>query len=371
MLNNLKPTMMNLKIQFRIALLLMLLPLIAIANSDNDVIKTTKEKKISKSYNVNSNATLKINNSYGNIDIVTWSENRIEFDITIKVTGNNTDKVEDRLNEIDVKFSASNEWVAAETMFGKKKKFWWNWGNNNKLKVEVNYRVKMPMSNNVILNNDYGAINLDKIEGVAKINCDYGKITTKELMGDNNVINFDYSNNCYFEYINSGKISADYSGFTVAKTKNLEINADYTKSTVEASENILYNCDYGSLKVDNVNNIEGNADYLTLRLGNVYKNADIKADYGSIKIDRMASKAGNININSDFTGITIGYDSGYNFNFNINLEYASLRSADDFTFVNKEEKSSEKKYEGYHGTKNSGNFVKIDSEYGSVTFKRL
>lgn len=362
---------MNLKIQFKVALLVMLMPFIALANSNNSVIKETKEKKISKSYDVNSDATLKINNSYGNIDIVTWSENRIEFDITIKVTGNNSEKVDDRLNEIDVKFSTSKEWVAAETMFGKKKKSWWNWGNNNKLKIEVNYRVKMPITNSVILNNDYGAINLDKIEGVAKINCDYGKITTKELMGDNNVINFDYSSNCYFEYIQSGKISADYSGFTVAKTKNLEINADYTKSIVEASENILYNCDYGSLKVDNVNNIEGNADYLTLRLGNVFKNADIKADYGSIKIDRMASKAGNININGDFTGITIGHDSAYNFTFNIMLEYASLRSSEGFNFINKEIKSSSKKYSGYYGSENSGNTVTIDSEYGSVTFKRL
>ncbi|WP_439151192.1 hypothetical protein [Winogradskyella sp.] len=362
---------MNLKIQFRIALLFLLIPCIALANTNNGSIKSTKEKKITKSYDVNSDATLKINNSFGNIDIVTWDEDRIEFDIIIKVTGNNVDKVEDRLERIDVEFSSSKDYVSAITKIGKNSKNWWNWGKKMNLKLEINYRVKMPITNNVDLSNDYGAINLDKIEGVAKINCDYGKITTKELMGDNNVINFDYSNNCYFEYINSGKINADYSGFTVANTKNLELNADYTKSIIEVSENILYRCDYGSLKVENVNNIEGNADYLTLRLGNVYKNADIEADYGSIKIDRMASKAGNININSEFTGITIGYDSAYNFNFKIDLEYASLRSDDNFTFINKEVNSSDKKYEGFHGTKNSGNMVTIDSEYGSVTFKRF
>ena len=358
-------------IQFKLALALLLIPMTVLGNTSPEVAKSTKEKQIKKTFNVDSDATLKINNSYGNIDIVTWNENRIEFDITIKVTGNNSEKVEDRLNDIDVKFSASNEWVAAETLFGKKNKSWWNWGSNNKLKVEINYRVKLPMTNNVNLNNDYGSINIDKLEGRAQINCDYGKITTKELMAENNVINFDYTNNSYFEYINSGKISADYSGFTIAKTKNIELNADYSKSIIEVSENIKYNCDYGSLKVDKVNNIEGNADYLTLRLGTVFKNASLKADYGAIKIERLASNANNVMIESDFVGITIGYDAGYNFDFDIDLEYASLRGSDDFNFINKVVDGSEKYYSGYNGTQNSGNNVKIESEYGSVTFKKL
>lgn len=362
---------MILKIQFRLALLLLLMPFIALANTEIEIAKTTKERTIKKSFNVSSNTTLKVKNSYGNLDVITWEENRIEFDITIKVTGNNAEKVQDRLDRIDVEFSSSNDLVSAITKIDKNKSNWWNWGKKMNLKLEINYVVKMPITNNVDLSNDYGSINLDKLEGVAKINCDYGKITTKELMADNNYINFDYSNNCYFEYIKSGKINADYSGFTVAKIETLDLNADYSKSIVEVSENVSYNCDYGSLKIDNINNLEGTGDYLSLRLGNVFKNVNIKADYGSIKIDRMVSKAKNIDINSEFTGITIGYDTSYNFNFDIDLEYASLRNSDGFNFTNKEIDGSEKKYNGYHGSQNSGNLVKINSEYGSVTFKKI
>jgi len=362
---------MKLKIQFRLALLLLLMPFIALANTDLEATKTTKERRIKKSFNVSSNATLKVNNSFGNLNVITWDENRIEFDITIKVTGNNAEKVQDRLDRIDIEFSSSSDLVSAITKIGKNEKNWWNWGKKMNLQLEINYVIKMPISNNVDLSNDYGSINLDKLEGVAKISCDYGKVTTKELMADNNIINFDYSSNCYFEYIKSGKITADYSGFTVAKTKNLDLNADYTKSIIEVSENVQYNCDYGSLKIDNINNLEGNGDYLTLRLGNVFKNASIRADYGSIKIARMASNAKNINIDAEFTGISIGYDAGYNFDFDIDLEYASLRESEGFSFINKEVESTEKHYSGYHGTQNSGNLVKIKSEYGSVSFKKL
>ena len=362
---------MNLKIQFRIALLLLLIPSIAIANSDNGIVKSSEEKTIKKSFNVSSTATLKVNNSYGSIDVITWDENRIDFDITIKVTGNNAEKVQEKLEGIDVEFSATNDLVSAITRISKNKSSWWNWGKNMSIQLEINYVIKIPISNNVDLNNDYGSINLDRLNGVAKINCDYGKITTKELMADNNDIKFDYSSNCYFEYIKSGKITADYSGFTVAKTKNLIIKADYTKSIVEVSENVEYNCDYGSLKIDNINNLDGNGDYLTLRLGNVFKTVKLKANYGSIKIDRMASKAKNLDINADFTGITIGHDANYHFDFDIDLDYASLRESEGFYFTNKEVDFSEKQYNGYFGSQNSGNMIKINSEYGSVSFNKL
>ena len=122
--------------------------------------------------------------------------------------------------------------------------------------------------------------------------------------------------------------------------------------------------------VDNANNVTGNGDYLTLRLGTIYKNLSIKADYGSIKIEKMAANAGNIDIESDYNGITIGYDSNYKFSFDIDLEYASLRDADHFEFTKRRIESSDKYYQGYHGNSTSGNLIRIKSEYGSVTFKR-
>lgn len=356
------------KLQFKLFTILLACSSMVLANTCTEIPKVTLEKTIEKTYEVNSNATLKVNNKYGNVDVVTWDENRIEFDITIKVTSNSSDKAQEKLDDIDVKFSASREWVAAETLFSKEKKSWWNWGNNN-VKMEVNYTIKIPATNNVNLNNDYGNITVDRLEGKAEINCDYGKITTKELMADNNILNFDYSKGCYFEYIKSGKLNADYSSYTIAKTKELSISTDYTESTVEAAENINYNCDYGSLSVNNVNNLQGNGDYLNLRIGNVFKNASIKADYGAIKIDKMGSNASNLSIDADYAGITIGKDSAYNFNFEIDLKYAGLRGDDGFEFNKRREESSKKYYSGFYGNANSGNLIKINSDYGSVTFK--
>lgn len=354
---------------YKTALILFLLPAIIFANDISNG-KYNKEKTIKKEYTVSSNALLKISNSYGNLNIVTYSGNKIVFEINIKVSGNDEEKVQKKLDDINVNFNANSNLVEANTIFNKDKKSWWNWGGNNNINMEINYVVKLPITNSVDLNNDYGNINLDKLEGKATINCDYGKITTKELMAENNMLSFDYTNNCYFEYINSGKINADYSGFTVSKTKKLDINADYTSSTIEVAEDVNYNCDYGSINIKKLNNVNGNGDYLTTRLGEVYKNVTIKGDYGSLKINQMTANAGNITIQSDYLGITIGYHPDYNFKFDISTEYSSLKSTDGFEFSKKNTTTSNNYYSGYYGNSSSSNLVKINSDYGNVTFNK-
>ena len=363
---------MKTKLLYKTALILFIIPSIVLAgNTVNWKGKYTKEKTVKKEFTVNKNALLKVDNSYGNIDIVTYDGNTISIEVNIKTNSNNEEKAQKKLDEISIEFNGSSSLVEAKTKFGKNSSSWWNWGKNNNVNMEINYIIKLPITNNVDLNNDYGSINLDKLEGKATLNCDYGKITTKELMADNNDINFDYTNNSYFEYIKSGKINADYSGYTVGKTKNLQITADYTKSVVEVAEDVNYNCDYGSVHIEKANNITGNGDYLTTRLGDIYKNVSIKADYGSIEINQMTANAGNLNIESNYTGITIGYNSAYSFNFEIDLEYASLRDKDGLEISKQKIESSDKYYAGYYGNNNSGNLIKINSDYGSVSLKKI
>ena len=361
---------MILKIQYRLALLLLLMPFISLANTEIEATKTTKERNIKKSFNVSSNATLEVTNSFGNLNIITWDQNKIEFDITIKITGNDAEKVLERLDGIDIDFSASNDLVSAITKIEKNKNNWWSWGKKMNLQMEIDYVIKIPMSNNVDLHNKFGAINLDKLKGSSKIRCDHGKITTQELMSNNNVININHTKDSYFEYINEGEISANHSGFTIAKAEKINLDANHTRSIVEFAENVEYDCNHGSLKVENINNIQGKGNHLTFRVGNLYKSLKVKGNHGSLKIEKIAPKANSIDIDVTFTSMTIGYDADFSFNFDLDFAHGSLRDSDGFNFTNKETTHTSKEYQGYYGTKDSGNMVKINSQHGSLSFKR-
>ncbi|MEM7486437.1 MAG: DUF4097 family beta strand repeat-containing protein [Bacteroidota bacterium] len=329
----------------------------------------TKEKTIKKEFNVNANALFKVKNSYGNLNITSWNENRVVIEVHIKTNGNNEEKVIQRLNEIDVDFETNSGLVSARTLFGDKSNRWgWKWGKSKNVNVQVNYTVKVPVKNNVSLSNDYGNIYLDRIDGHAKINCDYGKIDVGELRGRNNELRFDYTSRSTFDYINSGEIIADYSGFTIEKAGNLIVRADYTNAVIREMENLDYSSDYGSIEVSKVQNVKGNGDYIGVKLGTVHGNVSVTSDYGSIKISQMAPDAGDVNIKTDYTGIKIGYHPEYYFDFDISTEYAGVSGISNFEIQVSKEKSSEKYYNGYYGSDNSGNVVYINSEYGGISF---
>ncbi|WP_411032030.1 hypothetical protein [Spongiimicrobium sp. 3-5] len=352
-----------------ITTMLLIFPAVVLANDGKLKGRHTKEKTIKKEYTVNADALLKLSNSYGNLNVTSWNENRVVIEVHIKTNGNNEEKVQRKLDQITVDFEANSSMVSARTIFNRSKSSWgWNWGRNNNVNMQINYTVKVPVKNSVHLSNDYGNIYLDRIDGHAKISCDYGRLEIGELRGRNNQLSFDYTSKSNIGYINSGKISADYSGFTIEKAGDLVISADYTDATVEKMENLQYSSDYGNLEIGEANNIEGNGDYINVRLGTIHGNVDISADYGSIKIGEMAEDAGDIDLRTDYTGIKIGYNAQYYFNFEITTDYAGVDGKGDFEINISKEKSHERYYKGYYGKENSGNTVSITCDYGGVSF---
>ncbi|MFI2742910.1 hypothetical protein ACG2LH_09240 [Zhouia sp. PK063] len=355
------------KILAKIVIMFLLFPLGIWAHEKQPEWKGryTKQKTIKKAFNVNSNALLSVDNSYGNVVITTWNQNRTEIEVVIKTNGDDEDKVQRKLDEITVNFMATSGTVAAKTIF--EKKGWSLFGGNDNVNMEINYTIKLPVTNSVNLSNDYGGIQIDKLNGDASISCDYGKLTLGRLNGNNNSLAFDYTTNATIEYIKNARINADYSDFELAEVGNLELSADYTKSKIGKANHIKYNCDYGSLNADAINNLEGTGDYITLRLGEISGNVQINAEYGSLKIAELTPSAGNVMIKTEYTGMNIGYNANYFFNFEIALEYGGLKGGDGFNYNIQRDKSGEKYYAGTYGNNPSKN-VTIKSEYGSVHF---
>lgn len=332
----------------------------------------TKEKKIKKEFTVNPDARLKIDNSYGDVNIISWNENKTVIEVFIKTNGNNEEKVQEKLDEINVEFDGSAGLVSATTKFNKGggRSWWKSWKSSN-VNMEVRYEIKVPVTNDLDISNDYGGIAINETKGNAKINCDYGKLSIGKLLGDNNSLNFDYTNNSTIEYMKSGRITADYSSFNLESAENIELNADYSRSEIGTVNDLNYVCDYGKLQIGTVGTLTGRGDHLTTTFETVQGDVNLNTNYGSVRINELSASAGDVIIQSDYTGIKLGYNSQYNFTFNISLEYAGLGGKDGLEITKQRIDSSDKYYEGYHGNANSQNNININSEYGGVTFTKI
>ncbi|MHA6280922.1 hypothetical protein ACXYMT_12145 [Salinimicrobium sp. CAU 1759] len=359
-------------ILYKALILFFLVPAVACAEGDFKG-RYTKQKRVKKEFKVSANDMLKITNSYGNIDIVTWDENRVEIEVLVRTNGNDEEKVEKRLREIDVAFNQTSGQVTARTLLERDKNnsFWSSlFGSSSNVNMEINYRVKAPVTNRVDLSNDYGSINLDKLRGDAEISCDYGKLMIGELHGNNNKLTFDYTRNSSIGYVKRAKIIADYSEFTIDEAGTIELSADYSDSNIIKVENLSFNNDYGSLKVERLKNMKGQGDYLGIKLGLVYGTVQVSMDYGSLMIQKLMPSFKDIDINSDYTGVKIGYDREAPFSFEVNTSYGGVNGIDNNTFtINKRNQSgSENYYAGYYRSNTTGGKIKVNSSYGSVSF---
>lgn len=357
---------------YKIILIALLLPVTLIAGSEKG--KYTKKKNLKKSYTVNKDAMILLDNKYGSMTITTWDQAKVEIEVYVEVTGDDEDDVQEKLREIDVSFESSAARVSAKTMVERKSKNWsWSsWFNsNNDVSVEINYIVKMPITNDLDARNDYGTLSLDELKGHAKLSCDYGRMNIGRLFHADNYIQMDYTSKSSIDYIKSATINADYSSFTLDEAGEIELKADYSNSEFKKIGKLDINTDYGSIIIGSAQDLVGRGDYVSFKIDTIINSLNLNTDYGSINLYRLKAGFKEVIIRSDFTGVTIRYESGANFNFTIDTEFASIALSDSATVTRSDSDYTEKLKAGYHGTENSGNTVNIRTSYGGVKMKEI
>lgn len=346
------------KKHYNILILFILIPFLGFSNDDAFI---SKEKNIKKTFIVNSNAGIDIDNKYGNITVSTWDENKIDLDITIKVSGGNENWVNEKLNSIDVDINALKSMVTAITNMGNSSLK--SRGSSNSF--EINYVIKIPKNGTVKLNNKYGNITTITLESTTDITCKYGKIILGKLNGDSNRIEIGYSQNSSIDYIKNGNIEARYSGIKINESGNLNIDANYTDVSLLEGQNIKCKGNYGSFKFQKINSLIGSSNYVTISVAEILNSLSVDATYSKINVDSMSEKSKNVNINTGYTNISLGYDANYSFDFDINTRYGSIKNDSSLEVLVSEIKSNTKRISGYNKKKGQ-NKVIINSSYGNV-----
>lgn len=346
------------KKQFKIFLILFLIPFFGFSNDD---FSYTKQKSIYKAYIVNSDAGINIDNSYGNIFVTTWNEDKIEIDVLIKVSGDSERWVTQKLDAIDVNFIALKSMVTAKTVFENNVSK--NNGRNNSF--EINYTIKIPKNGSVTLNNKYGNISTTNLFSATDINCKYGKINLANLNGSFNKIQIDYCSKSTIDYLKNGLVTSKYSELRIDRVAKIDLISDYSEIEIGDGGDVKYNNKYGSIKIYKVNTLDANGNYLSIDIGSITNQLKLCTKYSNLSIDAIQSKANRIAIATEYTGVNIGFDSNYVFDFDVSVKYADFKYDNELNVSSKEETNYTKRVSGYFKKKGE-NKITVTSEYGNV-----
>jgi formylmethanofuran dehydrogenase subunit D len=346
------------KKQYNVLLFLFLIPFLGFSNDD---FTYSKQRNIKKVYTVNSDAGINIDNSYGTIFVTTWDEDKIEIDVLIKVSGDSEKWVNQKLAGIDVDFIALKSMVTAKTVFVNTNTNS-NGRNNN---FEINYTIKIPRNGTVKLNNKYGNISTSDLFSTTDINCKYGKINLGKLNGNSNAILIGYCSNSTIEYLKNGAITSKYSELKIDAVSKLDLLSDYSEIGISEGNDVKYNSKYGSVKIQKVNSLDANGNYLTIDIGSLSNQLKLNTKYSNVSIDAIQAKANNVTIVAGYTGVDIGFQPNYVFDFDVTVKYANFKYDNDLDVNSKEETNYTKKVSGFY-KKKGVNKITITSDYGNV-----
>jgi hypothetical protein len=249
------------------------------AQNDNDnkndkKYEFVKEKAVNKSYSVSSSDKLKIQNSFGTVEVHIWNKNEIKVDISIEVSANTEAQAQKIIDGISVADSKSGSEISFKTSIK---------GVNNskgeKSTMKVNYDISMPASNPLNISNEFGATIIPDFKGEADLSSKFGSLTTGALTNAK-AINVEFGK-AKIESIHGGPVNIKYSVAELGKLSgNIKLNIEFSVTKVNI-DNSLAGLDakvaYSTINIKPVGDVAASYDIST-SFGNFKNRTNVKFD---------------------------------------------------------------------------------------------
>jgi hypothetical protein len=283
-------------------------------NDNNKKYEFVKNKTVNKSYNVSSSDKLKIENSFGNVEVHTWNKNEIKVDVTIEVSANNEAHAQKIIDGISVADAKSGGDISFKTSFKDV-----NNSKGEKSSMKVNYDISMPASNPLRISNEFGATILPDFKGEVELSSKFGSLTAGTLIKVK-AINVEFGK-AKIASINDGPVSIKYSSAELGQLSgNIKLNLEFSKATKINIDNNLASLDakvaYSTLNLRPVG--EPSASYtISTSFGSFKNRTNLKFDSDEDNEDRgpkfdhsYNGRSGNgtikVKINSSFGSVILG-----------------------------------------------------------------
>ncbi len=319
--------------------------------------KETFTSTFKKEFEVNRNATVKINNTFGDVQCYNWDKNEVSIEVLVEVTAADkraADKVFDR---ISVEISGDKNLVTERTRVNNLK------GRDVKFNIIVN--VYLPESLNVDFTNRFGSIFLGIVKGKAKVSQSFGTLQITELQNENNDLRVEHGS-LRAGNINEAMIDISHSNLSIEKANSLDMDSQFTELVIEKLDQLVVNANFGSLEVDKVGTVRGDFSGTGVEIDYLMKFFEAKINLGSLSIDRISRNFSEVDIDGKHASIELGLESNSNFSFDLETRFAGVYLPSEFEMTKEKLGFNSYRYNGYFGDKNGQSLIKIESEFGAI-----
>ena len=267
-----------------------------------------KNKSVSKSYKVEKTAELTIKNKYGKIQLVSWAKDSVKFEVSIEVRNKKEAKAVAVLDDLFIDFVSSKHFLEARTSSISSASFWSDvkdkTGNvfSSEHKTEVNYKVYLPNTMALIIENKYGDVLLDDHKGSASITLSNGDLKAHSLMGGTSInLEFAYAN---IKKMNDGRLRLGYkSEIALGSAKELQIESKSSRVQIESASRLDIKSHRDKYYINEVGYLVANNSYTYLEIRSLSNHLSVDAKYGNVDIKKIESTVKNLHFTVEATDI--------------------------------------------------------------------
>ncbi|HSH20079.1 MAG TPA: hypothetical protein VLA03_06485 [Draconibacterium sp.] len=282
----------------------------------------TETKQITKRFKVTPESRIEITNKYGRIKVNTWEKDSIIFDIKIKVEEKKLSKLEKAMEEVDFDFIKSQHFIIARTKVGENRS-----GIEKEIanfkesvfqsdgKIEIDYVVWMPKTNQLKVENKFGDIYIDDYLGDIEINLSNGNLKSHDFQGKT-TLKLSFAD-ATINHLKTGRLDCSYSEIYIKKAGDLQVASKSSEFEIIEINSLNTDSRRDKFRIQMIDILDARGNFTNYRINEFKDKLNLITEYGDLDIEKIAIDFNSIYIESKSTDMNLYFNEKSVFDFDI------------------------------------------------------
>lgn len=326
--------------------------------------------------------SVSLNNKYGKIEVESWDKNRVKVAVEILVRADGEQQAQEVFNRIAVVFEESTGSFTATTEIEENEQEWWFWGaTENQGDYTINYKVYLPPSAQVDIQNRHGDIYVQPLSGKVSINVEHGNVYSSGVL--KNAFLSVEDGQAYFEQVDELRAELRHAKVRLKQAGRLDIDSRFSQFYIEDVEEIACITKFDTYKVLKVGRFVNSGSYddieieiageidmrskrSELLIEEVSSSLDLHLDSSSVYTERLSQGFRAVDLNGKFTDFRIGIPNLKQYEVDAVTNYAGIRYPKEMIILHKAEQGTKYELKGRVGRETAPRVIRARLNYGSL-----
>ncbi|MCF6171297.1 MAG: DUF4097 domain-containing protein [Bacteroidales bacterium] len=329
----------------------------------NRLVAQQQNKKViyENNFDINSNASLVVNQEFGKMVCSNWDKETISVKVTARWKTGDASKAQKMIDKVELHVRGDHDQVVVFCKPGKQGS-----NENNKLSLEI--EIFMPKSINLRVKQKFGFTFIETVDGTTDISCEYGTLNINKLNNNENKIRLAFGDGSV-QHLTAGNIKISYSGFEMKTAGNISVRSEYSDINITQKVRVLrINLEGGNLEAGKVAELMLEAKYANVEIDELSLSMEAETAYGSVVVDFVSPGFQKVSIQNRYGSVELGIDPAAVYAFEAESTFGEIEFPESQAkFSYRKKTNSGASFKGVIGQGKTRSEVSIENHFGQVS----